>query len=702
MEAPGLLFYPRGLAAAGGCTLSLFAKHMRYPVSACLSLLLLAAAPAAAQPTATLVKALSSINGTSGYRLDRFDDQPYFQFAPYRGELYFAASDGTSGLEVWRTNGTPEGTALVADLVSGAAGSFPGNFMTYQGVLFFSADFGGERSTFVTRGFGAQLFAQGLVPVRPVKDGLLLQDGAGTRYILGTCGPDLTGPLCRYESLLPPSASGVQGSKWLYFTLNGEAYASLGTAASTVALTTPEDDDGVSKLSVMGALADKVFLRCTWDRDRLLGAELCSTGPTPGQVALEADLNAGEKGSLPSAYGVAGRWLYFRTQSPPPGGLYRVDAAGTLEGLPRVDLGSVQLFELDGVAYHKARLGNDGGDRIWRGTSEVLGFGGISEMVRPASDGRRAFVMARTGYAEPWGVYRFDGSKATLAGQAPAEVRFPGFLTVYNGGLLFTDGGVYALGVLPRAVRVAVGGSGKAEAPLTFEVYADADALPATFTPTAGVDAGEVRAGLVSRTRVPLYTDSGETGQQNDPAPALLDTYYAFDTSEGLGALRGSLTLSYRQADLDSAGIADANLLGVWQWDVGAAAWVALPIAARDRAASTVTVADVSPTSLFVLGTRTSVAAALPSAVPTPVLHPPFPMPAAHTATLRYALPEGGFARLELVDVLGRRVKLLAEGPHAAGDHETRIHLQGFAPGVYFVRLQARARVATTPLTIVR
>jgi len=39
------------------------------------------------------------------------------------GALYFGADDGQTGLELWRTNGTPEGTVLVKDVVPGAESS---------------------------------------------------------------------------------------------------------------------------------------------------------------------------------------------------------------------------------------------------------------------------------------------------------------------------------------------------------------------------------------------------------------------------------------------------------------------------------------------------------------------------------------------------------------------------------------------------
>jgi ELWxxDGT repeat protein len=48
---------------------------------------------------------------------------PTEQFTSEGGAVYFLANDAQHGREVWRTDGTPAGTAMVADLVPGAAGS---------------------------------------------------------------------------------------------------------------------------------------------------------------------------------------------------------------------------------------------------------------------------------------------------------------------------------------------------------------------------------------------------------------------------------------------------------------------------------------------------------------------------------------------------------------------------------------------------
>ncbi|MCA9095064.1 MAG: hypothetical protein KDA68_16375 [Planctomycetaceae bacterium] len=51
--------------------------------------------------------------------------------------VYFAAHNGTNGFELWRTDGTTEGTALVADLLPGSANSYPVPLAEIDGKLLF-------------------------------------------------------------------------------------------------------------------------------------------------------------------------------------------------------------------------------------------------------------------------------------------------------------------------------------------------------------------------------------------------------------------------------------------------------------------------------------------------------------------------------------------------------------------------------------
>ena len=60
----------------------------------------------------------------------------------HRGLLYFTADDNVHGREVWRTDGTPEGTWMVADVASGKASSYAYKLCSVGAYLYFVANDG--------------------------------------------------------------------------------------------------------------------------------------------------------------------------------------------------------------------------------------------------------------------------------------------------------------------------------------------------------------------------------------------------------------------------------------------------------------------------------------------------------------------------------------------------------------------------------
>jgi ELWxxDGT repeat protein len=60
------------------------------------------------------------------------------------GALYFSATDGTHGQSLWKSDGTAEGTVLLKDINPGAGGAFPSfsGFVSMNNLLYFSANDG--------------------------------------------------------------------------------------------------------------------------------------------------------------------------------------------------------------------------------------------------------------------------------------------------------------------------------------------------------------------------------------------------------------------------------------------------------------------------------------------------------------------------------------------------------------------------------
>lgn len=72
-------------------------------------------------------------------------------FTSFNGKLFFAASDGSTGTELWQSDGTESGTSLVQDFNEGSSSFNPANFAEYSNALYFAA---GSSSL----GYGTELY----------------------------------------------------------------------------------------------------------------------------------------------------------------------------------------------------------------------------------------------------------------------------------------------------------------------------------------------------------------------------------------------------------------------------------------------------------------------------------------------------------------------------------------------------------------
>lgn len=64
------------------------------------------------------------------------------EFIEIGGVTYFVAANGTNGRELWKSDGTPQGTTMLVDINVGAGSSNPNSLVNVNGVLYFAANDG--------------------------------------------------------------------------------------------------------------------------------------------------------------------------------------------------------------------------------------------------------------------------------------------------------------------------------------------------------------------------------------------------------------------------------------------------------------------------------------------------------------------------------------------------------------------------------
>lgn len=79
-----------------------------------------------------------------------------------------------------------------------------------------------------------------------------------------------------------------------------------------------------------------------------------------------------------------------------------------------------------------------------------------------------------------------------------------------------------------------------------------------------------------------------------------------------------------------------------------------------------------------------------------------FPNPFTATTTIRFSLQHPGFVKMEVFDVLGRRVRTLVSGERAAGVHDVQFSADDLAPGVYYYRLASGDAVESRQMILLK
>jgi hypothetical protein len=79
-----------------------------------------------------------------------------------------------------------------------------------------------------------------------------------------------------------------------------------------------------------------------------------------------------------------------------------------------------------------------------------------------------------------------------------------------------------------------------------------------------------------------------------------------------------------------------------------------------------------------------------------------YPNPFNPATTIEFALPKRSLVKLQVFDVLGRRVAILLDRELQPGEYKMVFEAEGLPSGVYFYRIQAEGFVRTKKLILLR
>lgn len=398
------------------------------------------------------------------------------------GILYFSASDGTTGRELWRSDGTEAGTVLVRDINPGPGNSnpgFSGNLMRQNelvnagGTLIFSAD-DGTNGIELWKSDGTE---QGTVLVKDIRPGgnsyarYLAHVGGtvffsafsnGTGFELwksdGTeSGTTLVRDIRPGTGFSDPREL-MNANGTLYFTAEDgstgrELWKSDGSTEGTILVHDINPGSGEANPLGLTAVDGTLFFIA---HDGTNGTELWKTDGTGAGTSMVLDIEQGSDGSLPSYVTNFNGTVYFSAFETATGReLWKSDgtAAGTVlvrDIGPGVAAGNPTSMTVAGGSLFFAADDGVNGVEAWQtdGTSggTVL-LGNIREGSGSAYPRSLANVAGNLFFAATDGVNGFELWKLAPANQAPVissagtASQFEGFNFVMNVAATDADAG---------------------------------------------------------------------------------------------------------------------------------------------------------------------------------------------------------------------------------------------------------------------
>ena len=279
------------------------------------------------------------------------------------GTIFFQAADddfGNTDYELWKSDGTGPGTVLVKDLRAGA-GSLPSNLTNVNGTLYFTADDGVNRIE------------------------LWKSNGTSTGTVLvKDINPTIDG------SSFPSYLTNVNGT--LYFVagdgVSGGLWKSDGTSAGTVLV------KEVNTPKYLTNVNGTIFFQAV---DVTNGMELWKSDGTSAETILVKDIQPGVNNSYPRYFTNVNGTLFFQAVGAGAAELWKSDgtSAGTVlvkDIRPGISGSYPAGFtNVNGTLYFRANDGSNGVE-LWKSNGSSLGTILIKDIDAGSGDGAPLYL----------------------------------------------------------------------------------------------------------------------------------------------------------------------------------------------------------------------------------------------------------------------------------------------------------------------
>ncbi|NNF57961.1 MAG: T9SS type A sorting domain-containing protein [Rhodothermaceae bacterium] len=661
-------------------------------------------------------------------------------FTGYDEYAYFAASTVPAGRELWKSDGTPEGTRLVADLLPGNAGGEPMGMTAAGGLLFFvardPAQPTGPHRLWASDGTeaGTRLVTDLLDFPAPTRftafDGRAFfnaNDNFVNGYGLWASDGTEAGTI-RFDPD-PASPTGLQRIEaHLYFSASTgehgrELWMSDGTEEGTVMVKDIHPGSSGSNPEGFTELDGLVYFQAD---DGTHGSELWRTDGTEAGTVMVTEIRPGSSDSNPQRLTRLGNQLFFsaidglaagdhgvelwKTDGTPGGTqLVKDIRAGSANSSPYL-LAVVDdrlIFAADD-GEHGLELwvsdGTEDGTHLLRdvrpgtGASFVInpGLPGCPVEQGAVLDGRFYVGLNDNPQGFEFELWASDGTEVGTVLVADLNPEAGSGATVQG----VAGGRLYVSGFSPEAgneLWAMIPPAGAAHAQVSSDGLIDFGSETAVDVLFAGVSG----SGTVS---VERFTDGpanpvglGDRGTLNP-----LSYRWILRTTDGLSV--GTATeVRFAVDEIPSPLFSDPTSVTVYRRDTPGSGTFDAVLTSYDIGANAIVTTGSEAFGEFAFATSEVVANESAGEPPGSfLLSAAWPNPVRQSAMLTLTMADPGLVTIEAFDVLGRRVAILHDGDLAAGTHTLQFEVKTLPSGVYAVRATGRAGTQTRRVTRLR